>query len=306
MYFRCVILIDVVKPLELWTWSQIAGAGMAPSPRSYHTCVAVGKFLYIFGGFDGVARKNDFYCFNTGISPPRTRVDTQEWRQIITNDIPPSPRDRHTAVCHDSSMFIFGGFDGLNKLNDFYEFNTDTNTWQEIICSGHGATPSARHSHACVVYEDSMYVFGGFDGSCKNDLHRFNFTTNVWTTVSSAQSHPPKPRYLASATIYKDAMFIIGGHDESHALNDFFAFNFQNEQWMAIDFHSGLIPPPRDSHSLTTHVNSLYLFGGTTTVPSDMLYEYKVEESKWYAINSKAGDNPAVRYLILLLQPIRG
>ena len=193
-------------------------------------------------------------------------------------------------------MFIFGGFDGQNKFNDFYEFNTETNTWQEVICSGNGITPSARHSHASVVYEDSMYIFGGFDGSCKNDLHRFNFTTNTWTLVTTSHSNVPKPRYLSTASVYKDEMFVFGGHDESHALNDFFAFNFSTLQWTIIDFHSGIIPSPRSSHTLVTYMDYLYLFGGSTTIPSDLLYEYKIEDSKWYTINSKAGDIPDQRY----------
>jgi len=50
--------------------------------------------------------------------------------------MPPYPRERHVAVVHDRSVFIFGGYDGVNKLNDFYEFNIDNNTWSEVIYSG--------------------------------------------------------------------------------------------------------------------------------------------------------------------------
>jgi len=141
-----------------------------------------------------------------------------------------------------------------------------------------------------------MYIFGGFDGTCKNDLHCFNFNTNTWTLVNITHSSSPKPRYLAAATVYKDEMFIFGGHDESHTMNDFYAYNFSTEQWIPIDFHSGIIPSPRNSHTLVTFVNSIYLFGGSTTVASDLLYEYKVEESRWYTINSKSGELPTARY----------
>eukprot|EP00362_Geleiidae_sp_MMETSP1317_P002494 CAMPEP_0201283764 /NCGR_PEP_ID=MMETSP1317-20130820/46804_1 /ASSEMBLY_ACC=CAM_ASM_000770 /TAXON_ID=187299 /ORGANISM="Undescribed Undescribed, Strain Undescribed" /LENGTH=48 /DNA_ID= /DNA_START= /DNA_END= /DNA_ORIENTATION= len=46
----------------------------------------------------------------------------------------PSPRDRHTAVLHDRSIFIYGGYDGLHRVNDLYEYNVDTNSWSEVIC----------------------------------------------------------------------------------------------------------------------------------------------------------------------------
>jgi len=216
------------------------------------------------------------------------------WSQIITNDIPPSPRERHTAVIHDKSIFIFGGFNGQSKLKDFYEFNTETNTWQEVISSGHGNIPSARHSHISVVHGDKMYIFGGFDGNCKNDFYKFNFTTNNWILLPSVNA--PKPRYLSAATVYKDVMFVFGGHNESHVLNDLHAYNFDTERWTAINFHSGIIPSSRSSHSLVTHNDSLYLFGGCTNTSSDYLYEYKVEESRWFVINSKVGDLPLKRY----------
>jgi N-acetylneuraminic acid mutarotase len=232
----------------------------------------------------------------TSVPTLRHSIETLDWQQVHTSDIPPSPRDRHSAVRHDKSIFVFGGYDGQAKLSDFYEYNTETNTWQEVICSGHGVTPSARHSHSCVVYEDSMYLFGGFDGYFKNDLHRFNFITNTWLTISTLPTSTPKPRYLASAAVYKDMLFLFGGHDESRSLNDFYVFNFSTEQWTTIDFHSGVIPPPRDSHTIITHANSLYLFGGSATILSNLLYEYKVEESRWCVINSKAGATPPSRY----------
>ena len=48
----------------------------------------------------------------------------------------PTPRDRHIAVVHNRSIFIFGGYDGFNRVNDFYEYNVDYNTWQEVLSSG--------------------------------------------------------------------------------------------------------------------------------------------------------------------------
>ena len=64
-------------------------------------------------------------------------------------------------------------------MNDFYEYSVDNNTWQEVVqqVQLNGGTPTPRHSHSAVVYEDSMYVFGGYDGHYRNDFYRFNFAT---------------------------------------------------------------------------------------------------------------------------------
>lgn len=101
--------------------------------------------MYVFGGYDGISRKNDFYSYDT---------DKLSWRKISTLDIPPQPRDRHVAVVYNRSIFIFGGYDGFNRVNDFYEYNVDFESWQEVIFYGTEGPPTPRHSHSAVVYED--------------------------------------------------------------------------------------------------------------------------------------------------------
>ena len=50
------------------TWHQIEQSGSnevhPPCPRSLHASVAINNNFYIFGGYDGTNRRNDFYCFN--------------------------------------------------------------------------------------------------------------------------------------------------------------------------------------------------------------------------------------------------
>lgn len=106
--------------------------------------------------YDGQTRRNDFYSFH---------LKEHKWNLILGNGgTIPSPRDRHCAIAYSNSFYIFGGFDGTSRVNDFYEFDFTTMMWNEIISSGHSAPPSPRHSHSVVVHMDSMFVFGGYDG----------------------------------------------------------------------------------------------------------------------------------------------
>lgn len=109
-------------------------------------------------------------------------------------------------------------------MNDFYEFNTDNDTWQEVIYSGSGQPPTPRHSSCAIVYDGSIYVFGGYDGNCKSDLHRFNFETNTWSEIRKTNSWP-RERYRTSTSLYKDHLYLYGGHDGSKQLEDFWSFN---------------------------------------------------------------------------------
>jgi Galactose oxidase, central domain/Kelch motif len=131
-----------------------------PCPRSLHSAVIWNDSLYIFGGYNGHVRVNDFHAYSFG---------TRRWSPVLPaahSGMPPSPRDRHVSVVHGNTLYIFGGFDGTSRTNDFYGFDFSSMTWREIVPRT-GRPPSERHSHASVVHGNSMYVFGGYDGSYK-------------------------------------------------------------------------------------------------------------------------------------------
>jgi hypothetical protein len=50
-----------------------------------------------------------------------------------------------------------------NYLNDTWSFNISTRKWTELQCTG--SIPSPRKSHAAVLIDDVMYVFGGLASS---------------------------------------------------------------------------------------------------------------------------------------------
>jgi leucine-zipper-like transcriptional regulator 1 len=60
----------IEKFQESWCWYELNSHGPVPCPRSLHACVAFENNIYVFGGYDGVNRKNDFYKYN---------VETNTW-----------------------------------------------------------------------------------------------------------------------------------------------------------------------------------------------------------------------------------
>lgn len=92
-----------------------------PCPRSLHASVALDSDFYIFGGYDGTNRRNDFFKFNFEIN---------QWTEILPVDnAPPSARDRHTAVVNQRHIYIFGGYDGFNRVDDFHRYSIDSGRW---------------------------------------------------------------------------------------------------------------------------------------------------------------------------------
>jgi hypothetical protein len=82
----------------------------------------------------------------------------------------------------------------------------------------HHPPPSPRHSHSAVVYNDSMFVFGGYDGSYRSDFHEFDFIHFSWRPVF-ASGRTPRARYRATACVHEDMMILFGGHDGTRHLS---------------------------------------------------------------------------------------
>jgi N-acetylneuraminic acid mutarotase len=273
---------------KAWCWSSVSAQGKVPCARSLHTGVGFDNSLYVFGGYDGAQRVNDFYRFN---------FETYKWSVVVTESLPPSPRDRHISVVYGRSIYIYGGYDGYNRVNDFYEYDVDRNTWKEVISSG--PPPSARHSHSSVVYKECMYIFAGYDGLYRNDFYKYDFTTNSWESITDGLGTPelwPKPRYRTSACVVGDRMIIFGGHDGARQLNDFYSWDFESRTWQCIETLGTQSPVPRDSHVSVAYRDSLFIFGGSTGNAKSDFWEFKFEESKWHAVTAIGGSSPCSRF----------
>ena len=190
--------------------------------------------------------------------------------------------------------------DGTSRVCDLYGFDVARSEWREVrptlitpaggqvgqpanpaSFAGEGSIisppPSPRHSHAAVVYRDSMYVFGGYDGSYRSDFHEFNFETLTWKPVVS-NGRSPRARYRSTATCRGDMLILFGGHDGTRHLSDVHLFDFVNQSWSLL-VANGVPPLPRDSHVSVVFRDSMYVFGGSTGSAMNDLYELNLQST---------------------------
>ncbi|EGZ30586.1 hypothetical protein PHYSODRAFT_323948 [Phytophthora sojae] len=266
-----------------WVDVPCENPSAAPCHRSLHVCAVRKDSLYIFGGYDGSNRINDFYEFN---------FKRKLWSVVLAIGSAPSPRDRHVAVVYKDSFYVFAGFDGSSRVNDFIEYNFLTQRWSNVVVSA-GLPPTARHSHAAVVYDKSMYCFGGYDGSYRNDFHEFNFETNTWSLVA-ATGRVPRPRYRSSLVVHNHTCLLFGGHDGSRHLNDVHVFTFDTRVWSLLATE-GQAPIARDSHVAVINSNSMYIFGGSTGTAVNDFYELSLETNTWQPMQFN-GQPPGQRF----------
>lgn len=81
-------------------------------------------------------------------------------------------------------MWIYGGYDDFGyKCDDLFQYRFDTKLWQHIktytvVPEDQPRLYLERYNHTAVVYQDSMYIFGGRGDKKEefnNDLLQYNF-----------------------------------------------------------------------------------------------------------------------------------
>jgi len=262
-------------------WERVPAAvssSALPCQRSLHAAAVWQDMLLIFGGYDGQHRVNDLYAYH---------FITHHWQLLRSASgvtTPPCPRDRHVAVVYDNCLYIFGGFDGLARVSDLHAYDLEINEWHQILPNrGSAEPPTPRHSHAAVVYRSSMYIFGGYDGSYRNDFHQFHFPTCKWSEVQSS-GESPRARYRGTCVVAADSQMILhGGHDGNKHLQDTHVFDFASSSWSLLRTE-GPTPSPRDSHVAVMFGKSMFLYGGSTGSAMGDFHELKFSENgtaKW-------------------------
>ena len=82
--------------------------------------------------------------------------------------VPPSARSLHAAALLNGTMYVFGGYDGSQRVNTFHAFSFAEKRWSPVLPSANSAPPpSPRDRHVAVAFGNSIFIHGGFDGTCK-------------------------------------------------------------------------------------------------------------------------------------------
>lgn len=158
--------------------------------------------MLLFGGHDGTRHLADTHMFD---------FETRIWAALVTEGVPPIPRDSHVSAVHGNCMYVFGGSTG-SAMNDLHELQLPPDPatpakWRPIQTTG-GGQPGHRFCHVSVVHRDSMFVFG--ECSVPSCPERFS----VLLLLIS-------PCHIDLCTVVLVSLLTVGGYDGSERLNDF-------------------------------------------------------------------------------------
>ncbi|XP_076180349.1 leucine zipper like transcription regulator 1 isoform X1 [Ptiloglossa arizonensis] len=257
--------------------------------RSKHTAVAYEDAIYVFGGDNSKSMLNDLLRFD---------VKEKSWGRALAAGAPPAPRYHHSAVVHNSSMFVFGGYTGdihsnsnLTNKNDLFEYQFQTCQWTEWKFIG--KTPVARSAHGAAVYDNKLWIFAGYDGNARlHDMWTISLLPGeprVWEKVVQSGDRPPTCCNFPVA-VARESMFVFSGQSGARITNSLFQFHFREKRWTRISMEHilrGAPPPParRYGHTMVSFDRHLFVFGGTadSTLPND-LHCYDLDTKTWSII----------------------
>lgn len=147
-----------------------------------------------------------------------------------------------------------------------------------------------KYGHSIVLFNNSIFIFGGWDGQKQNDLWELTLYNNKLTQISCDGSIP-SPRSYHSAVIYNGKMFVYGGDismDEKS--RELFAYTFATKKWDRVYYNS--YAPSLSDHSAVVYKDCMYIYGGTldeTFEVSNRLYEFNFDTFQWKELCNSVG-----------------
>ncbi|XP_013652386.2 tip elongation aberrant protein 1 isoform X2 [Brassica napus] len=273
----------------------LGDSSSGPGKRWGHTCNAIkgGRFVYVFGGFGrDDCLTNQVHVFDAG---------TQIWTKPVIRGVPPSPRDSHSCTTVGDHLFVFGGTDGKNHLNDLHVLDTSSHTWKCVDARGEG--PEAREAHSATLVGKRIFIFGGCgkasgsdDEVFYNDLYILNTETLTWQRAVTT-GNPPSARDSHTCSTWKNKIIVVGGEDlDDYYLSDVHILDTETFVWKQMKT-SGQVLTPRAGHVTVPIERTLFVFGGFTDSQNlyDDLYVLDVETGVWSKLVAME-EGPAARF----------
>lgn len=161
-----------------------------------------------------------------------------------------------------------------------------------------GTPPAPRYHHSAVVFQNSMFVFGGYTGDIysnsnlrnKNDLFEYRFTTSQWINwCERVSGQLPPARSAHGAVVYNNHLWLFAGYDGHTRLNDMWKIDLTSSspQWEEIQ-QSGDSPPTCCNFPVAVVDDDMYVFSGQSGAKiTNNLYKFKFKEKVWIRIRTE-------------------
>ena len=146
-----------------------------------------------------VVVRDNHYAYTTG---PVYSFTTRECPWFYKREMP-SPRYGFGTAVVNGKIYVIGGTDGINYLNEVQEYDPLLDTWTRKA-----DMPTARSGLAVAVWDNKIYAIGGrvHDAICNNN-EVYDLLLNTW---SSRTPLPIASDNITSAYAIKGRIYTVG------------------------------------------------------------------------------------------------
>jgi DNA-binding CsgD family transcriptional regulator len=190
---------------ELWrytpeddAWEEV---GALPAPVAGAALAADDNSLYLVGGWDGQAVRDEIWS----LTPGADEGDAARWQLVGRLD---GGRAFLGATVRDGLLYVVGGFDGQRELARADALDLATGTWRALPDMA-----QARSGFALADDGVALFALGGGWIEPVNALERFDPAANVWTNFASPV--PDEWRHLGAAG-GDGQLYLMGGWAGDH------------------------------------------------------------------------------------------
>ena len=155
------------------------------------------------------------------------------------------------AVSFGGKIYLFGGLSGGVFLNHTLEFDPVIGTWTQK-----SPMPTARAIIPSVVFEDKIWVIGGYNGISLNNVESYDPLADEWTIETPISV----TRHFGTAWVEQGKIYYGGGYDSSGVYkNTIERYDPLNKQWTLC----GTMPEYLSAADSVTLGDKVYIVAGT-------------------------------------------
>jgi hypothetical protein len=251
----------------------LIGVGAAATTRYGHGVVISGGYMYVIYG---ILLDNTY--LNTIY---KLDLTTGTWSgPLSTSGVAPSARRYFGCFVYNGFIYLIGGQDGTNYLNEVHRLDLATLTWSGTLsCSG--TPPTARFMNTGRLSGSNFYIFEGSNATTyKNDLHYLSLDTLTWSGEVATTGTPPSARSNSVIEIHGGFLYVFSGTTGTRQ-NDLHRINLSTLAWSGELSVSGNKPPIIYAAQSSLVSGWMYIYGGYTTTYSASTYRINLNTLTW-------------------------
>lgn len=259
--------------------------------------IEVDDYIFLSGDIEKCERILEDACEQGLFSSYVSQQDYQpKWTPIETS---PSPgmRGGHQMIVDPESnvLYLHGGWDGVQDLDDFWMFDLQSSVWtciSESTMLDGGPSPRSCHKMSLDHNRRQIFMLGRYLDSAtrtkenvKCEMFMYDLNTLKWTLTHEDTYAVGGPRLIFDHQMCSDSknhiIYVFGGKilcekDEDRLSNEslysgLYSYSIPNSTWVRIKPDSPELRS-RICHSMVFHPgnNSLYVVGGHRNNKEDL------------------------------------